>query len=197
MGIRGPFLDEEGMVFQSPLGPALYLLQRKAHDWQGADAGPAPPDPKAGSARNAVPAGLHGYQWVVAPCLEFGLLEKRTGSKPIDPAVDPDDAAVLGVYLVSVPERLGIDVATGCDELIRGVMDYYPRISPPCKRRRKSSSGRTRVPSRDREFHLRRRERKELAEDRSTGKQIPHPTLELPSRRAGQHKLPITFLLMR
>jgi len=86
MGVTAPFLDDEGRVFRSPIGPALFLLQRHAADWI---------DSLELTDRLLIPAlvphdtpaqlGFSAYQWVLAPCEEFGLLERREGPTGLQP----------------------------------------------------------------------------------------------------------------
>ncbi|MHB1329095.1 MAG: hypothetical protein ACYC2K_12940 [Gemmatimonadales bacterium] len=81
MGL-GKFLDEEGTPFETPLGPALYLLRREGRQWI---------DQLTLDRRHMLPTffpelipeqlGMMAYQWVVAPCLDFGLLEEENPFK--------------------------------------------------------------------------------------------------------------------
>ncbi len=78
MGVPGAFLEPDGPTFRSPVGPALFLLRFLAADWV---------DSLWLTDRLLVPhlfpdltpmqLGFSAYQWVVAPCLAFGLAEQR------------------------------------------------------------------------------------------------------------------------
>lgn len=83
MGIHQPFLDEVGLEFQSPLGPALCLLGRGAGEWV---------DVPEITSRLLLPwlvphetlVQLHmlASWWVLNPCVEFGLLARREEPPP-------------------------------------------------------------------------------------------------------------------
>ena len=81
MGVTGDLLDQEGLVFRSPLAPALYQM----HLTRGARI-----ESRELSERLLLPHLVEhetvfqlsslAYRWVIAPCLEFGLAERHEGN---------------------------------------------------------------------------------------------------------------------
>ena len=86
MGVTGGFLDNEGRVFRSPLGPALFLLSRRAATWvDSLDLTDRLLIPSLLPEESPGQLGLLAYQWVLRPCLEFGLAERKGGPNVLDP----------------------------------------------------------------------------------------------------------------
>ncbi len=87
MGIPRPCLDREGEPFRTPLGPALYLLKRRAAGWieqLELDDGLLIPWLVPHETRHQL--GGMAYRWVVAPALDFGLVERKPKAELLDPS---------------------------------------------------------------------------------------------------------------
>jgi hypothetical protein len=86
MGVTARFLDAEGLGFRSPLGPALFLLSRRAARWiDTLDLTSHLLIPSLVPHETPGQLAMLAYRWVLAPCLEFGLVEERGGLKALEP----------------------------------------------------------------------------------------------------------------
>ncbi|MGE0555261.1 MAG: hypothetical protein AB7R55_17665 [Gemmatimonadales bacterium] len=87
MGVQRRWLDREGDPFRTPLGPALYLLARRAGEWieqLELDAGLL--IPSLVPHETPFQLGMMAYRWVIAPALDFGLVEFKPKAKLLDPS---------------------------------------------------------------------------------------------------------------
>ena len=86
MGVTGDILDEEGVTFRSPLGPALFLLQERAVDWiESAALMGGLMIPHLVPHETVHQRRSLAWQWVVAPCHDFGLVGLREGASLAEP----------------------------------------------------------------------------------------------------------------
>ena len=86
MGVTGDILDEEGVTFRSPLGPALFLLQERAVDWiESAALMGGLMIPHLVPHETVHQLHFLAWQWVVEPCHDFGLVDRREGTSLTEP----------------------------------------------------------------------------------------------------------------
>ena len=106
MGLTGNILDKEGVTFRSPLGPALFLLQERAADWIESPAlMGALLIPHLVPHQTVYQLGSLAWQWVVAPCRDFGLVDVREGAR----LIEPDHVRITPLFGEFISFRFDLD----------------------------------------------------------------------------------------